>query len=77
MLANRRRFRPFGLAGGEPGEAGRNWVQRADGRREEFGATCRVEMEAGDLFVIQTPGGGGFGRRHDPPGGPLPPVDPA
>jgi 5-oxoprolinase (ATP-hydrolysing) len=61
MLANRRRVRPFGLAGGLPAQAGRNWVERSDGTREEFGATCRVEMAAGDVFVIQTPGGGGFG----------------
>jgi 5-oxoprolinase (ATP-hydrolysing) len=61
MLANRRRVPPFGLAGGAPGAPGRNWVERSDGGREEFGATCRVEMHAGDVFVIQTPGGGGFG----------------
>jgi len=61
MLANRRRTRPFGVAGGEPGAPGRNWVERTDGTREEFGATCRVEMHAGDVFVIETPGGGGFG----------------
>ena len=53
---------PFGLKGGAPGEPGRNWVERADGTREEFGATCRVAMQPGDVFVIQTPGGGGFGR---------------
>jgi 5-oxoprolinase (ATP-hydrolysing) len=61
MLANRRRTRPFGVAGGAPGEPGRNWVERTDGHREEFGATCRVEMNPGDVFVIETPGGGGFG----------------
>jgi 5-oxoprolinase (ATP-hydrolysing) len=61
MLANHRRIAPFGVAGGAPGAVGRNWVERADGTREEFGATCRVEMRAGDVFVIQTPGGGGFG----------------
>ena len=61
MLANRRRVPPFGVAGGHAGEPGRNWVERVDGTREEFGATCRVEMQAGDVFVIQTPGGGGFG----------------
>ena len=44
-----------------PAQLGRNWVERADGTREEFGATCRVEMAAGDVFVIETPGGGGFG----------------
>jgi 5-oxoprolinase (ATP-hydrolysing) len=61
MLANHRRVPPFGVAGGAPGAVGRNWVERADGTREEFGATCAVEMCAGDVFVIQTPGGGGFG----------------
>ena len=61
MLANHRRIAPFGVAGGEPGAVGRNWVERTDGTREEYGATCQVEMNAGDVFVIETPGGGGFG----------------
>ncbi len=61
MLADHRRIAPFGVAGGRPGGVGRNWVERADGTREEFGATCQVEMQPGDVFVIQTPGGGGFG----------------
>jgi 5-oxoprolinase (ATP-hydrolysing) len=61
ILAGRRRVPPFGLRGGEPGAAGRNWVERTDGTREEFGATYKVEMRPGDVFVIETPGGGGFG----------------
>jgi 5-oxoprolinase (ATP-hydrolysing) len=61
MLADHRRVAPFGVGGGLPGAVGRNWVERADGTREEFGATCKVQMGAGDVFVIQTPGGGGFG----------------
>jgi 5-oxoprolinase (ATP-hydrolysing) len=61
MLANHRRIAPFGVAGGLPGAVGRNWVERADGTREEFGATCEVQIGADDVFVIQTPGGGGFG----------------
>jgi 5-oxoprolinase (ATP-hydrolysing) len=61
MLANHRRIAPFGVAGGRPGALGRNWVERADGTREEFAATFQVEMQPGDVFVIQTPGGGGFG----------------
>jgi 5-oxoprolinase (ATP-hydrolysing) len=65
MLANHRRVPPFGVAGGMPGSVGRNWVERVDGSREEFGATCAVEMGAGDVFVIQTPGGGGFGKQTD------------
>ncbi|MBK6601758.1 MAG: hydantoinase B/oxoprolinase family protein [Betaproteobacteria bacterium] len=61
ILANHRRVAPFGVAGGAPGAVGRNWVERADGRREDFGATAAVAMEAGDVFVIETPGGGGYG----------------
>ena len=62
MLANHRRVPPFGMAGGAPGEVGRNSVERVDGAREDFGATFKVEMKEGDVFVIQTPGGGGFGK---------------
>ncbi len=65
MLANRRRVPPFGLAGGSAGKPGRNWVERNGGGQEEFGATFQVEMRAGDVFVIQTPGGGGFGASQD------------
>ena len=65
LLANRRRVAPFGIAGGESGSVGRNWVERVDGRTEEFGATHEVEMGAGDVFVIQTPGGGGYGATSE------------
>lgn len=61
ILANHRRVPPFGMAGGEAGAVGRNWVERADGRIEELPATAAVELAAGDRFVIETPGGGGFG----------------
>ncbi|MEE8122812.1 MAG: hydantoinase B/oxoprolinase family protein [Alphaproteobacteria bacterium] len=40
---------------------GRNRVERANGQREELGGTAQTEMAAGDVFVIETPGGGGFG----------------
>jgi 5-oxoprolinase (ATP-hydrolysing) len=61
MLANHRRVAPFGVAGGAPGALGANHVERADGTRENYGATFKVEMNAGDVLVIETPGGGGFG----------------
>jgi 5-oxoprolinase (ATP-hydrolysing) len=61
ILAGHRRIAPFGSQGGQPGALGRNWVERADGSVEEFGATHTVEMRAGDVFAIETPGGGGFG----------------
>jgi 5-oxoprolinase (ATP-hydrolysing) len=61
ILANHRRIAPHGMAGGAPGETGRNWVERADGTRVELGAADRADMRPGDVFVIATPGGGGFG----------------
>jgi 5-oxoprolinase (ATP-hydrolysing) len=61
ILAGHRRVRPYGLNGGEPGAVGRNWVERASGRRETFGGTHTMAMQPGDVFVIETPGGGGFG----------------
>ena len=62
ILSNRRRVAPFGLAGGGDGARGRNYVVRASGRVEELGGTAAVQLEAGDRFVIETPGGGGYGR---------------
>jgi 5-oxoprolinase (ATP-hydrolysing) len=50
------------MAGGGAGEVGRNWVERSDGSIDEFGATGLREMAPGDVFVIETPGGGGFGK---------------
>jgi 5-oxoprolinase (ATP-hydrolysing) len=63
ILANRRRIAPKGLAGGGNAEPGRNWVERADGRIEELQATGKADMQPGDRFIIETPGGGGFGER--------------
>ena len=61
MLANRRAVAPRGIAGGCDAEPGRNWVERADGSREELGATGWADMRPGDRFVVLTPGGGGYG----------------
>jgi 5-oxoprolinase (ATP-hydrolysing) len=61
ILANRRRVAPFGLAGGADGGIGAAGVERADGSVERLGSTAKVDMRAGDVFVIETPGGGGFG----------------
>ncbi|MGH8269933.1 MAG: hydantoinase B/oxoprolinase family protein, partial [Steroidobacteraceae bacterium] len=62
ILSNRRRVPPFGLQGGHPGRLGRNEVRRVTGAVEAVAATQAVEMAPGDVFVIETPGGGGFGR---------------
>ncbi|PKU23584.1 hydantoinase B/oxoprolinase family protein [Telmatospirillum siberiense] len=62
ILSNRRRTAPFGLAGGEDGKPGSNRVERADGTVEDLGYTGGTEMAEGDVFVIETPGGGGYGK---------------
>ena len=61
ILANRRRVPPRGLAGGADAQAGRNWVERNDGTVEMLSATAFADVEPGDRFVIETPGGGGYG----------------
>ncbi|MDP1914505.1 hydantoinase B/oxoprolinase family protein [Brevundimonas sp.] len=63
ILSNHRRTAPFGAAGGNDGAIGVNRVERADGSVEQLGATAEVGMAAGDVFVIETPGGGGFGAK--------------
>jgi 5-oxoprolinase (ATP-hydrolysing) len=62
LLANRRRVAPFGLEGGGPGALGKGRVERANGEVVELPATAEVQVGPGDVFVIETPGGGGFGR---------------
>jgi 5-oxoprolinase (ATP-hydrolysing) len=62
ILANRRRIAPRGIAGGEDAKPGRNWVERVDGSIENLSATASADVEPGDRFVIETPGGGGFGK---------------
>jgi 5-oxoprolinase (ATP-hydrolysing) len=61
ILSNRRRVSPFGLNGGGDALPGRNYILRTDGTIEELKATGVAEMQAGDVFVIETPGGGAFG----------------
>jgi 5-oxoprolinase (ATP-hydrolysing) len=61
ILADRRRVPPRGIKGGGDAKPGRNWVERTDGSVEEMIATASAEMKSGDRFVIETPGGGGYG----------------
>ncbi|RQS71976.1 5-oxoprolinase [Burkholderia sp. Bp8963] len=62
ILSDHRRVRPYGMAGGEPGQPGMNWVERIDGRIEPLASCDEVEMNPGDVFVVQTPTGGGYGH---------------
>ncbi len=68
VLTSHRITRAFGVDGGEPGQPGRNAVERADGRIDELEGNDETEMQPGDVFVMETPGGGGFGTGHRPEG---------
>jgi 5-oxoprolinase (ATP-hydrolysing) len=61
ILSSHRRVPPYGMAGGLPGAVGRNHVERCNGQTLELSGCDQAEMQAGDVFVIETPGGGGFG----------------
>ena len=60
VVASRREVAPFGLEGGADGASGRQWVERG-GIVEPLSGRSRAELTPGDVFVIETPGGGGFG----------------
>ena len=61
ILSGHRRIAPFGLNGGGAGRPGENRVERADGTCEILAATAQTDVAPGDVIVIETPGGGGFG----------------
>jgi 5-oxoprolinase (ATP-hydrolysing) len=62
VLSGHRRIRPFGLAGGEDGQIGENWVRRHDGRMERLKGADATVVDAGEAIIIQTPTAGGYGK---------------
>jgi 5-oxoprolinase (ATP-hydrolysing) len=60
-LSQHRRVAPYGMAGGEPGALGANRVEHADGTVTELGGSDSADLVSGDVLVIETPGGGGYG----------------
>jgi N-methylhydantoinase B len=65
LLADRRKFRPYGLAGGEEGAAGAAWVTRAaTGETIELPGKCSLRLARGDVLRMETPGGGGWGNER-------------
>ena len=62
-LCSHRRVKPFGLNGGSPGDCGKEWLERTDGSILNLNGNDSCEVEPNDLFVMQTPGGGGFGEK--------------
>ena len=69
VLSHHRLIAPYGLAGGEPGRCGRNWVERADGAVHEMGGQDHCPVGPGDVFVLETPSGGGYGSPVELEGG--------
>ena len=61
ILSGGRRVAPLGVADGEPGQLGRNTIERADGRIDDLGSSAEFAVEPGDVIVIVTPTGGGYG----------------
>ena len=61
VISGHRVVPPYGMQGGEPGQVGRNYVVRRDGRLIDLGTKGQIDVEPGDIFVIETPGGGGYG----------------
>ncbi len=62
ILSNGRAHPAFGMAGGASGALGVNRVERASGAVEPLGHIGSVDMQPGDVFIIETPGGGGYGN---------------
>ncbi|MFQ5966192.1 MAG: hydantoinase B/oxoprolinase family protein [Acidimicrobiia bacterium] len=62
LMGERRRHGPWGLAGGEPGAPGEDWLITSDGRRERLPSKVTFEVSPGDRLLVLTPGGGGWGK---------------
>jgi 5-oxoprolinase (ATP-hydrolysing) len=65
ILSNHRVVAPFGLDGGAAGARGINRVERAGGKTQILDGTATLDLEAGDCLVIETPGGGAFGKARE------------
>jgi 5-oxoprolinase (ATP-hydrolysing) len=61
-LTNHRIIPPFGVDGGDPGKVGRNWAEFPDGTTREMAGNDEIELPAGAVFGMETPGGGGWGK---------------
>jgi 5-oxoprolinase (ATP-hydrolysing) len=66
LLTGHRRVPPFGLAGGENGQVGQNWVRRKDGTMEQLQGCDATVLDAGEAIIIQTPTAGGYGKPPRP-----------
>jgi N-methylhydantoinase B len=62
LLAERRKFQPYGLQGGQEGAAGRAWIETASSDQLDLPGKCSRRLSQGDILHIETPGGGGWGK---------------
>jgi N-methylhydantoinase B len=60
LITDRRRYPPWGIGGASPGALGENWLERADGVRQELAGKLTLRLKVGDLVEVHTPGGGGY-----------------
>ncbi|MGH8959226.1 MAG: hydantoinase B/oxoprolinase family protein [Acidimicrobiia bacterium] len=63
LIGERRRHRPWGLAGGEPGASGEDWLLRSASAPERLPGKTTLTVRPGDRLLVRTPGGGGWGRQ--------------
>ena len=61
-LCSHRKIKPFGLNGGNPGDCGREWLEKTDGSILNLKGNDSCEVKVNDLFIMETPGGGGYGK---------------
>ena len=69
IISGHRKIPPYGMAGGAPGAVGNNYVEHPDGAVTQLRGVDQIELQIGDVFVIETPGGGGYGKAraaHNP-----------
>ena len=62
-LCSHRRVKPFGVNGGKPGECGKEWLETNDGKIVNLKGNDSCQVKENDLFIMETPGGGGFGSK--------------
>jgi N-methylhydantoinase B/oxoprolinase/acetone carboxylase alpha subunit len=62
LLTGHRKIPPYGMAGGEAGKVGKNTVVRSNGAQQDLGTTAEVSLNNGDSIIIESPGGGGYGK---------------
>ena len=67
MVTQHRIVSPFGLKGGGDGAVGQQWIERAAGGRVDLNSVDGAEVDTGDVLVLQTPGGGGWGNPKESP----------